>query len=63
MAVADAIDCVDCGARCHRIPFEVPELGWQPGDVVTYRCADCVDLWYIEVHEDDVEEISDPVEG
>jgi len=23
------------------MPFEPPELGWQVGDVVVYRCRDC----------------------
>jgi hypothetical protein len=55
MPVADTILCVDCGGMCHRIPFEAPEPGWRPGDVVTYRCSDCVDLWYLEVDEDDLE--------
>lgn len=55
MAVADSILCVDCGGMCHRIPFEAPELGWRPGDVVTYRCSDCIDLWYLEVDEDDLD--------
>ena len=54
MAVADTILCVDCGGLCHRIPLEDPELGWQAGDVVTYRCADCVDMWYLEIDEDDL---------
>lgn len=53
--MSDTILCVDCGGMCHRIPFEAPELGWRPGDVVAYRCADCVDVWYLEVDEDDLE--------
>lgn len=52
--VADSIVCVDCGGICHRSPFEPPELGWEPGDVVTYRCRDCADVWYLEVEEDDL---------
>ena len=54
VAVADSIVCVDCGGVCHRSPFEPPELGWEPGDVVTYRCRDCADVWYLEVDEDDL---------
>ena len=55
MPVADTIICVDCGGLCRRVPEEAPELGWQPGDVVAYRCRDCVDVWYLEVDEDDLE--------
>jgi hypothetical protein len=38
------------------MPFEAPELGWEPGDVVSYRCGDCADMWYLEVDEDDLED-------
>jgi hypothetical protein len=54
MAVADTITCVDCGGTCHRVPFEPPELGWEPGDVVRYRCADCLDEWFLELDEEDL---------
>lgn len=54
MPVADSIECVDCGGTCHRMPLEPPELGWAVGDVVAYRCRDCNDMWYLELHEDDL---------
>jgi hypothetical protein len=56
MPVADTIICVDCGGLCRRVPAEPPELGWQPGDVVAYRCRDCADVWYLEVDEEDLED-------
>lgn len=56
MAVAETIECVDCGGTCHRMPAEPPELGWEVGDVVAYRCRDCADMWYLEV---DVEDLDD----
>jgi len=56
VAVADQIVCVDCGGTCHRMPAEPPELGWEPGDVVAYRCSDCADMWYLEVDEDDLDD-------
>lgn len=55
VAVADRIVCVDCGGTCHRSPLD-PELGWQVGDVVTYRCRDCADVWYLEITADDLAE-------
>jgi hypothetical protein len=55
MPVADMIICVDCGGECRRFPVEPPELGWEPGDIVAYRCRDCVDVWYLEVEEDDLD--------
>lgn len=54
VGVAETITCVDCGGSCQRLPFEAPELGWQLGDVVTYRCRDCADVWYLEVGVDDL---------
>lgn len=60
MPVADTIICVDCGGTCHRMPFEPPELGWRVDDVVTYRCSDCADMWYLEVTEDDLVEDDAP---
>jgi len=56
MTLADHIVCVDCGGTCRRMPIEAPEPGWWPGDVVTYRCTDCADVWYLEVHQDDLDD-------
>jgi hypothetical protein len=53
MGVADRIDCVDCGGPCGRLTGD-PELGWEVGDVVAYRCRDCYDVWYLELTADDV---------
>jgi hypothetical protein len=53
--VPDTIVCVDCGETCHRLPFDPPELGWELGDVLSYRCSGCADMWYLEVTEDDLE--------
>ncbi|MFQ5966350.1 MAG: hypothetical protein ACE5MI_01925 [Acidimicrobiia bacterium] len=38
--VPEVIRCVECGGVAHKIPFQ-PAEGWEPGDVVTYRCEDC----------------------
>jgi hypothetical protein len=54
--VPRTIVCIDCGGTCHRLPFEDPELGWDAGDLVTYRCADCADVWYLEVDDADLAE-------
>ena len=53
MPVAETIVCVDCGGPCGRLTGD-PELGWEAGDVVAYRCRDCLDVWYLELTEDDV---------
>lgn len=38
------IVCVDCGGVCHRLNRGF-EGGDQAGDVVSYRCEDCLDRW------------------
>ncbi|MCO5312990.1 MAG: hypothetical protein M9952_08660 [Microthrixaceae bacterium] len=40
----DMIVCVDCGGVCHRLNRGF-EGGDQAGDVVSYRCEDCLDRW------------------
>lgn len=49
----DVITCIDCGGVCHRTT-EPPELGWAEGDLVTYRCRDCLDRWDLEVEPSDL---------
>ncbi|MFA5565722.1 MAG: hypothetical protein WC184_06420 [Acidimicrobiia bacterium] len=47
------IDCIDCGGRCHLIS-RPDELGrFYPGEVVVYRCEDCLDRWDLVLPEDD----------
>jgi hypothetical protein len=53
--VADTIICVDCGGTCHRQTGD-PELGWEEGDIVAYRCVDCADVWYLELEAADLVE-------
>jgi DNA-directed RNA polymerase subunit RPC12/RpoP len=50
------IVCVDCGGRCHLLttwPDDDPPI---PGDVLSYRCADCLDVWYLEIPETEIDE-------
>jgi hypothetical protein len=54
MDVEPTITCVDCGGRCHLISF-APEDGWQPGDIVAYRCEDCRDRWDLEIPDDETD--------
>ena len=49
---AATIVCVDCGGPASLITFE-PELGWAIGDVVAYRCRDCLDRWDLVLEADD----------
>ena len=47
--VPDQITCIDCGGRAFRISFAPEEGDWEPGDVVAYRCEDCMDRWDLVV--------------
>lgn len=54
MPPPDTITCVDCGGTCHRITYE-PDEGFEPGDIVAYRCDQCLDRWDIELTADDLD--------
>ncbi len=45
------ITCVDCGGTCHLLSFADPDspTGYRVGDIVAYRCEDCLDRWDIEL--------------
>ncbi len=47
------IDCIDCGGRCHLMVTWAEDDVPIAGDVVTYRCEDCLDMWYLVVPEYD----------
>ncbi|MBU6215710.1 MAG: hypothetical protein KGR17_03820 [Acidobacteria bacterium] len=51
--VPETILCVDCGGTCHLLSTgyedEDGAVGFRPGDVVAYRCADCLDRWDLVV--------------
>ena len=39
------IVCVDCGGRCFLLGHAPEDGVWEAGDIVAYRCADCLDRW------------------
>lgn len=41
---AATIVCVDCGGAAHLLNEE-PEFGYRAGDLLVYRCEDCLDRW------------------
>ncbi len=51
--VPPEIVCVDCGGTCHLLSH-VPEEGFVEGDVVAYRCEDCLDRWDVVMTEEDL---------
>jgi hypothetical protein len=52
------ITCVDCGGRAHLItqrrvdPEDAGADTWHAGDIVTYRCEDCLDRWDLVLDDD-----------
>ena len=59
--VEPEILCVECGGRCHLLGHP-PHEGFQPGDVVAYRCADCLDRFDLVVPDIEDAEDADPAE-
>jgi len=51
--VPDKIRCVDCLGECDRITFRPDDDPFEPGDVVAYRCRDCMDRWDIILDPED----------
>ncbi len=47
------ITCIDCGGRAHLLTTWPEDDPPQPGDVVSYRCADCLDRWDLVVPDPD----------
>lgn len=45
------IICVDCGGTCHLLSHPDPDIstGFSVGDIVAYRCGDCLDRWDVEL--------------
>lgn len=39
------ITCIDCGGRASLLTPEPPSGVWEEGDIVAYRCRDCLDRW------------------
>jgi hypothetical protein len=39
------IVCIDCGGRAHLLTQPREDGTWEPGEVVAYRCQDCLDRW------------------
>ena len=47
------ITCIDCGGRAHLLSTWPDDDPPQPGDVMVYRCEDCMDRWDLVLPDDD----------
>lgn len=48
-APTESIICVDCGGRAHLLTPTREDGEWLAGDIVAYRCSDCLDRWDLEL--------------
>ena len=56
MEPAREIICVECGGTAHLITPIPAEEELETGDVLVYRCADCLDRWDVVFEPDSIEE-------
>ena len=47
------IVCVDCGGPCSLLTHAREDGQWFGGDIVSYRCRDCLDRWDLVLPDDD----------
>jgi hypothetical protein len=52
--------CIDCGSTAHLMTRPDDTGRFWPGDLVTYRCEDCLDRWDLIVPGDDPEDDHGP---
>lgn len=45
----ESIICVDCGGTARLLTPIREDDEWLAGDIVAYRCSDCLDRWDIEL--------------
>jgi len=53
--VPPVIDCIDCGGRAHLLTTFDDDDPPRPGDLLTYRCEDCLDRWDLLIPQPDPE--------
>jgi DNA-directed RNA polymerase subunit RPC12/RpoP len=46
------ITCIDCGGRAFLLTPPREDGAWFPGDIVAYRCQDCLDRWDLVLAEE-----------
>lgn len=52
MDVPESITCVECSGTAHRMGHPPPDVGFSPGDAVTFVCVDCGNRHDIVVEDD-----------
>lgn len=49
----ERIDCIDCGGVAHLLSRPDDTGRFWPGDLLTYRCEDCLDRWDLIIPDGD----------
>ncbi len=49
----EEITCIDCGGRAFLLTHPREDGTWLPGDIVAYRCKDCLDRWDLVIPDDE----------
>ena len=52
----DTIRCVECGGTAHLLTGFPPDDPPRPGDIVPYRCVDCMERFDIILDSEDFDE-------
>lgn len=47
------ITCIDCGGRAFLLTPAREDDVWVEGDIVAYRCEDCLDRWDLVLEAND----------
>jgi hypothetical protein len=53
------ITCIDCGGPAYLMSYPPEDGRWSPGEIVAYRCRDCLDRWDLVLPEVDDPDESD----
>jgi hypothetical protein len=56
--VPERIDCIDCGGVAHLLTRPDDTGRFWPGDLVVYRCEDCMDRWDLIVPDDEADDLA-----
>jgi hypothetical protein len=54
VAIAERIDCMECGGTAYLAQPIGPDDDFEPGDSVVYLCGECAQRWDVVVDEDDL---------
>ena len=58
--IAEQIACMECGETAVLVQAPTADEVIEPGDVLVYRCPECLQRWDVVVDEDDLVDDDDP---